>query len=46
MHVIPSRADGEGPHKRSRVHKLSAMTFGTLIFVDRESGFAQLALRL
>ena len=35
--VIPSRADGEGPHSRSAITQRSVGPFETIRFVDRES---------
>jgi hypothetical protein len=37
MRVIPSRADGEGPHRRYKVTQVITATFGPNDFVDREA---------
>ena len=36
--VIPSRAGGEGPPRRSALTQTSGNVFATMIFVDRDSG--------
>ncbi|MEY2562173.1 MAG: hypothetical protein QOH88_366 [Verrucomicrobiota bacterium] len=40
MRVIPSRADGEGPHNRSIITQITTNALDTHHFVDREAFFA------
>ena len=39
MRVIPSRADGEGPHRRSKITRVRRSVFEGVYLVDRESVF-------